>query len=220
MRLSPRNIPNDLDGLEKVTEDGYNTSGRPIDFDVKTDPNFTRDLLAGNVPLIDVGGSDYFEFLLDLNEPSHGQFSPISLDKLQIYSSDAGGKTTKILSDLGVLQYDLDGSGDSAVLLDYNVFNGSGYSDIRLLVPVWAGAEATDYIYFYSAFGWEDDGYRAEADFEEWSAREGRFLPPDDNGGGIDDVVPEPTSIAVWGIGLAVFVVFGRRSIRSKRSAA
>src|SRR4051812_34276852 len=44
------------------TEQGYNTSGRPVAFDELTDPNFTRNLTLGQVPTLNVGGTNYYEF--------------------------------------------------------------------------------------------------------------------------------------------------------------
>src|SRR5262245_39962819 len=41
------------------TEQGYNTSGRPVAFDEKTDPNFTRNLTFGEIPTMTVNGVDY-----------------------------------------------------------------------------------------------------------------------------------------------------------------
>src|SRR4051812_39217321 len=49
------------------TEQGYNTSGRPVAFDEKTDPNFTRNLRFGELTPITINGASYFDFLLDTN---------------------------------------------------------------------------------------------------------------------------------------------------------
>src|SRR5258708_4456819 len=44
------------------TEQGYNTSGRPVVFDEKTDGNYTRNIRYGDVPTVQIGGVSYKEF--------------------------------------------------------------------------------------------------------------------------------------------------------------
>src|SRR5437899_1740853 len=50
------------------TEQGYNTSARPVQFDEKTDPNYTRPLLLSSVPVVNINGVNYRQFLLDINQ--------------------------------------------------------------------------------------------------------------------------------------------------------
>src|SRR5262249_3615353 len=42
-------------GGRATTEQGYNTSGRPLRFDENSSPQFTRDLLLSSVPLVTIG---------------------------------------------------------------------------------------------------------------------------------------------------------------------
>jgi hypothetical protein len=147
------------------TEQGYNTSNAAFPFDeVPPAGGFTRDLQFGELQQI---AGDYL-FVLDINEPSGGSTSLISLDKLQIYISGTGSQNTTVLGDLGTLIYDLDAGGDSEVLLDYDNAPGSGVSDMLMTLPssIFAGVSPTDFVILYSAFGAADD---SESGFEEWA---------------------------------------------------
>ena len=174
------------------TEQGYNTSGRPVPFDEKTDPNFTLDLQLYEMPV--VGG--YYEFILDINEPGTGPENLLSLDAVQIYTSPIGSQTTTNVSSLGTLRYDLDAGEDNHVFLDY-LIGGSGQTDMRAKIPVsnFAGVDPNDYVYLYSHFGEEEfreAGARSsESGYEEWA------------------VVPEPGSLGLVLTGL--WLVLGRR---------
>ena len=50
---------------------------------------FTRELLLSDVPLVDIGGSLYREFLLDINEAASDNKKLLSLDELQFYLFNA-----------------------------------------------------------------------------------------------------------------------------------
>ena len=47
---------------------GYNTDSRPLQFDENTSATFTHDLLLSAVPIVNIGGVNYREFLLDINQ--------------------------------------------------------------------------------------------------------------------------------------------------------
>ena len=94
-------------------EKGYNSTGRPLRYDEKNSIH-THDLLAGDIPIVEWDGKDYFEFLLDINEPDNNSDpvdSFISLDTVKIYSSTtnfaADDANPLIANDLGILQYDM-----------------------------------------------------------------------------------------------------------------
>src|SRR5262245_51004015 len=53
-------------------EQGYNTSGRPTQYDEVTDGNYTRNLTFGEVPTVVIAGVAYKQFILDINEPNGG----------------------------------------------------------------------------------------------------------------------------------------------------
>lgn len=185
------------------TEQGYNTSGRPVAFDEHTDPNFTRNIQVGNLPVLNVGGTDYYEFRLDINEPNGGGQNLLSLDKLQVYTSATGSQTTSNVSSLGTLRYDIDGGKDSYVKLDYNLGSGSGQGDMRFLLPVSAlgGAASTDFVYLYSLFG---ATFGSGDGFEEWAIREGTPIVP----------MPPAAFLGAAGLaGLGLIRTYRRRSL-------
>src|SRR5687768_9303471 len=52
----------DANGVER----GYNTDGRPLQFDERANTAVTHSLTLGEVPLVTKGGVEYREFLLDV----------------------------------------------------------------------------------------------------------------------------------------------------------
>ncbi len=191
------------------TESGYNTSvpsqlfGRD-----EVAGNFTHDITLGSVAVVSVGGASYYQFLLDINEPSGGNGPLLTLDDVQIYTSQTAHADYKVnLAELGTLRYSMDAGGDSRVELNYDLNpqlqgpgGGSGTGDMVMLVPVsfFGAAGPGDYVYLYSHFGspWQaGDGY------EEW------WTP---------QVIPLPSSFwcgAAALAGLAGFGVMRRRSL-------
>jgi hypothetical protein len=181
------------------TEQGYNTSGRPVAFDEHTDPNYTRDLVLNELATTTISGIAYFEFLLDINEPNGGGQNLLTLDKLQFYTSPTGSQTTSNVASLGSLCYDLDAGTDNAVLMDYNLASGSGSGDVRIFIPIsaFAAAAATDFVYLYCLFG---EGSSSGDGFEEFAALTGA-----------GPVIPLPTTAALATVGIASLGVRRRR---------
>jgi len=163
--------------------DGYNADARPVMDDVNTSPTFTHDITLGSVPVVNLTGVDYYEFLLDINQQNSDPL--LSLDELQIYTRAGAigvGDNLATLAGSSDLRYDLDGAGDSEVLLNYNLNSGSGSGDLFVYIPksLFAGDPNTDFVYLYSQFGasttpppnWENnDG------FEEWAVRTTNPVP-------------------------------------------
>ncbi|QPC99014.1 hypothetical protein, partial [Qipengyuania soli] len=173
-------------------EDGYNTSGRPInDPDVNTSLQFTHNLLLADVPIVMIDGVPHYEFLLDINQTNANPL--ISLDELQLYTSSTASLTsgveTAAFQNATDLVYDLDGAGDTSILLNYELQSGSGAADMYFYVPVsdFTGDPATTYVYLFSSFGelgaldaTDEDGtgdipdalygsYATNDGFEEWA---------------------------------------------------
>jgi hypothetical protein len=153
-----------------ATEQGYNTSGRPVAFDENTSPTFTHDVRLSDFPTFVVNGVLSYEFILDINQT--GSNPLLSLNKVQIYTSTTPSQTTSNVSSLGTLRYNMDGTGggvnDATVTLNYNNFPGSGQGDMVLYVPAANFGSPNEYLYLYSSFGdpnVNNDGY------EEWAAR-------------------------------------------------
>jgi hypothetical protein len=168
------------------TEQGYNTSDRKLEFDENSSPNFTRDLLFADIPVVTLeDGFQYLEFQLDINEPNTGSSNYLSLDEIEIYFSENqivagtydgvsfGGTATKV--------YELDAGGDHWIALDYGLQAGSGVSDMIMYVPLssFAGVEDDDFITLYSEFGLQPTAssegitfdWSNNSGFEEWAVR-------------------------------------------------
>lgn len=121
-------------------EQGYNTSARPIEsgYDTKTDPNFTRDRRLDQIPIVTIDGVAYREFLLDINENTGSNQELLSLDRLQIFQSNAGNVNQ--YANLGTKVYDL-GSGNT-IVLNYALNAGSGLGDMFAYIPDSRGQSA------------------------------------------------------------------------------
>lgn len=158
-------------------EDGFNFDsanipGNPLD--VKPGP-WTKLLAVADLQPIEIEGTLYYQFRLDINETSSK--SLLSLDKLILYGStesdlhDYNPVTGTFQGGSAVEIYNLDAGEDRSIGLDYALHSGSGESDLAVFIPVSAFAGST-YVYLYSEFGtlttgdgrdWSsDDGY------EEW----------------------------------------------------
>jgi hypothetical protein len=164
------------------SQQGYNTTARPLQFDENKSPQFTRDLTLGQVPTVYVNGVAYREFLLDINQKSSSPL--LSLDEVRLYvgaTSNLTGynSTTKTLGGLSPV-FDMDAGGDRTVLLNYQLNHGSGSGDMYLLVPnaAFAGQSPDSYVYLYSKMGVRA-GASANAGFEEWAVRTLPATPPE-----------------------------------------
>jgi hypothetical protein len=139
-------------------ETGFNTDARPVQFDEKTDPNFTRSLLLSAVPTVVKNGITYREFLLDNNEPAAASKTLLSLDSLQVFLSPVGNPTGVSLANpaaaLGALVYSLDAGADNTVLMDASLAQGSGHYDVTIDIPDAAfAASANPFVVFLATFG-------------------------------------------------------------------
>jgi hypothetical protein len=184
--------------------------GRPLQYNEKTDPNFSRDLLLSGVSTKTINDIVYREFFLDVNEPgtTNQNESFITLDQLEIYVSNTARLTSYVktanINATGALTgatkiYDMDSaSPDSFVQLDYRLSSqGSGSSDMVFYLPSSLFGD-NQYVSLYSQFGRINN--HDKAGFEEWfvkSATEPGVPTP-------FTAVPEPASLALLGTGLAV----------------
>ena len=158
------------------TEQGYNTDGRPLQFDENKSPQFTRSLTLGEVPIVTVDGVDYRQFLLDINQKASSPL--LSLDEVRVFLGSAGNltgynTTTHQLAGQDAV-FDLDSGGDVTVELNAALTHGSGSGDMLLDVPVaaFAGADPSSFVYLYSKFGVQA-GMTANSGFEEWAVKTG-----------------------------------------------
>ncbi|HUR03023.1 MAG TPA: PEP-CTERM sorting domain-containing protein [Nonomuraea sp.] len=169
------------------TEQGFNTSVNNV-LDNK-DGIWTHPLLVSDVPVVNLGGTNYFKVLLDINQT--GANPLLSLDQLKIYRQATGNIST--LGGLTNEIYNLDGAGDTFIRLNYDLNPGSGAGDMFAYIPV---KGTGDYFYLYSQFGTlngSNDG------FEEWAKV------------GVSPPIPEPETYALMMAGLGVMGFVARR---------
>jgi hypothetical protein len=220
------------DGIQQ----GYNTgTGQPFQFDQKMPSDgldgWTRNLLLSEVPIVNVGGTDYREFLLDINEPNAGSTAFLSLDQLQIFLSPTADLNNYKINNgsprslAGATEiYDMDAaftntvsaanaSTSNWVKLNYGLNNGSGSGDMIVYIPnilfanyltnTPGSTQQNTYVYLYSLFGAQSPYKISQAGFEEWWVRS----QSGGGGGGNEGTVPEPGSLLLLGGGL---VLLGR----------
>ena len=166
------------------SQQGLNSSGRPLQFDENKSPQFTRAVQLGQLQLVTVNGKEYYQFLLDINQKSSSPL--LSLDQVEIYLNSSGSLTR--LQDVrqGQLVYNMDGAGDVTVKLNATLNSGSGSGDMVLLIPreAFGDASPNQFVYLYSQFGLQP-GMTANGGFEEWAfSAIPVSLPPEATGGG------------------------------------
>jgi len=183
-------------------EEGYNTDARPVQYDENTSPTFTRSLLLSAVPLVEMDGTPYREFLLDINQDKTTEGRLLSLDTIEIYQAGSGNLTGHP-GGLGTLIYDLDAGADNWILLDYGLNTGSGSGDMFAYIPDSLFIDE-DYVYLYSMFGAsETSAHPNTSGFEEWSVRKLADTPP---------MVPAPGALLLATLGLGLVGQLRRRS--------
>jgi hypothetical protein len=182
-------------------EEGYNTSaGTPMD--TKPPEGFTRALQLSEIPIVNLGGVNYRQFLLDINESSGSDNELLKLDQIQIFMSanqapdglTSSGAPPALTFPAGTEIFKMSAVGNAdLILLDYSLNAGSGSGDMFLYVnsALFVGGP---FVTMYSHFGHPppNDGWDSSDGFEEWAVLKADNPP----------TVPEPTSLLLVGLGL------------------
>ncbi len=151
-----------------AVQQGYNTDHRSVQFNENTSPQFTRSLTVDALPVVNIGGVNYREFLLDINQKASQPF--VSLDEVRIYVGNGGDlfgydANTQTLAGMSAV-YDLDAGGDNWIKLNARLNQGSGKGDMLMYIPDSLFVGGT-HVYLYSKFG---VNFAPSAGFEEWAA--------------------------------------------------
>jgi len=151
-------------GNQAITQ-GYNTDARPLQFDENKSQVFTRSLKLSDVPVVNIGGVNYREFLLDINQKASSPL--LSLDELRLFSGNAGN-----LTGYSTTNHQLPGAssvyslGDGNwILLNGRLNQGSGKGDMVAAIP--DSAFTGQYVYLFSKFGVNVAG---NGGYEEWAS--------------------------------------------------
>ena len=163
------------------SEAGYNTDGT-LQFDTSAG-KWTHSILLSQIPVIQVGGNDYWEVWADINESNSTPL--ISLNKFEVYFASGTGAAT-----LTGYQFPLNGT-NPAVTEEYafdgsfeinDVNQGSGRADLRYLIPVtnvpancdYFNPACTTYFVLYTQWGSLPTAaeYASDGGFEELDVKQ------------------------------------------------
>lgn len=195
------------------TETGMNTDGAPP-LDTKAGI-WTHSLQFSELSVLNVNGTDYYIFSVDINEPN-GDKAFLTLNELRIYNVAGNGAlgTEAAVAAAGTLKYDLDAITDQHVLMDYRISNtGSGEHDMDFGIPVsfFAGVSGSDYLYMVVNLGdvGSADAFDSADGFEEIHALTGGSSTSTTT---TTTEGPEPGTIALFGMGLIGLAAARRKS--------
>lgn len=189
------------------SEQGYNEDYNPgpagtPNFDEKTGI-WTHSVPMSELGTINIGGTDYYQFLLDINQTNANPY--LTMNSLELFQSSTANPNcgTSVGSCLGALAYNLDAGGNNSVMLNYDLNPGSGAGDLWAYIPTTDFSGTSGYLIMYSAFGappcpvgetcLSNDG------FEEWA------VVPNTT------PIPEPGSLALFGTGILSMAGYLRR---------
>jgi hypothetical protein len=137
--------------------DAYNTTVNNV-LDNGASSTFNHEIQLQDVATVTRSGVSYYLFVLDVNESNNSSDRYLSLDELAVVTSTTPNQSDETPEpfnpdDLGDLRWQM-ADGDR-ILLDFDLEPGSGFGDMRFLVPT-SAFEADDqdkFVYLYSLFG-------------------------------------------------------------------
>lgn len=165
---------------ENNEEKGFNTSNidNPPNWDAKNGI-WTHDLLFGSLQSVNKGGIDYYQFMLDLGEPSGNGKENILLKTFNLYTSGVASRTQGNNPVTGIndnpdnlgTEHFAFSAGNSIMFVDES--SGNGQSDVAIYIPTSAFVNPAAYLYLYVEFGLSDNNVDGNSDgtFEEFAAR-------------------------------------------------
>lgn len=185
-----------------VTTDTPTVNILPLDDKRDNANTFTNTFTRSDLGVVTLGGTDYYQFFLDTNEPSGPNDNLISIDTIRIW--DAQSVAAQLLTNQNVTSLaDVDGLFSSLIyamgptnqiVMDGTLFSGSGLGyDLSMLIPVaeFAGVALDSRLIFGTAFGAAGGSATTADGFEEWAYR-----------AATPNTVPEPGSLALVGAAL------------------
>ena len=154
-------------------ETGLNTSLSSVLGDTKTGI-WTHDILLSAVPIVTLGGVQYYQFLLDINQT--GANPLLSLNKLEIWTSPGTLPEANSYDDLAAGGATKKWELTSTIELNYALNPGSGAGDMFAYIPLSVvGPAGTLSLYLYTEFGTpngSNDGFEEWAEIGRASCRE------------------------------------------------
>lgn len=180
---------------------GYNTDAA-VEYDAKSGP-WTHALQLSDIPIVNLGGTDYRQFLLDINQNTGGTNEFLSLNQIQIFQSgaDVGNNSETLIPATATAPPLISFAGateifrmnnptdpNMEILMNYQLNPGSGAGDMFLYVLA-SSFNASPYVTMYSQFGTPPGPFDSNDGFEEWAVL---------SQGDVTHV-PEPTSVILLG---------------------
>lgn len=214
------------DGTPATYSSGWNTDankGLPESNDAPA--TWNHSLLLADLGTVNLGGQDYYLFTVDINQEGAPGEPDSLIDLVNFELFNCSTNNYKVIEGTGAtcsLFFDAFAA-DEWVTFDYHNQqtdnHGSGSGDINVYVPVSNVAWAGPYIALRDGWG-TPPGTNADNDgYQEWQAMIGSTDTTDntditDNPDNVT-VTPEPTTLVLFGSGLAI----GASRLRRRKKA-